>query len=77
MEYGAKAIRLFATHGIFSGEAVRRIQESPIELVTVTNTIPRRPDTAIPKMRFISVASLVAEAIRRNHMGMSISSLFR
>jgi ribose-phosphate pyrophosphokinase len=76
MECGASAIRLFASHGILSGEAVRRIQESPIELVTVTNTIPRRPDTSIPKIRYISVASLVAEAIRRNHMGMSISSLF-
>jgi ribose-phosphate pyrophosphokinase len=77
MECGAKAIRLFATHGILSGEAVRRIQESPIELVTVTNSIPRRADTSIPKIRYISVAPLVAEAIRRNHMGMSISSLFR
>jgi ribose-phosphate pyrophosphokinase len=77
MEYGAKSVRLFASHGIFSGEAIRRIQESPIELVTVTNSIPRRADTNIPKIRYISVAGLIAEAIRRNHMGMSISSLFR
>jgi len=74
---GAQAIRVYATHGIFSGNAVRNIQDSPVELVTVTNTIPPRAETLIPKVRYISVASLLAEAIRRNHMGMSISSLFR
>ncbi len=68
---------MFVTHGILSGEAVRRIQESPIDLVTVTDTIPRRPETDIPKIRYVSVAELLAEAIRRNYMGMSISSLFR
>lgn len=77
MECGAKAIRMFASHGIFSGEAVRRIQESPIELVTVTDSIPRRPETDIPKIRYVSVATLVGEAIRRNHAGVSISSLFQ
>ena len=77
MRDGAKAVRVFAAHGIFSGEAVRRILESPIELVTVTNTIPPRPGTQVPKIRYISVAQLLAEAIRRNYMGMSISSLFR
>jgi ribose-phosphate pyrophosphokinase len=77
LEQGAKAVRVFASHGIFSGEAVKRIQESPIDLVTVTNTIPRTPETNISKIRHISVAPILAEAIRRNHMGMSISSLFR
>lgn len=77
MENGAKAVRVFASHGIFSGEAVKRILESPIELVTVTNTIPPRPATLVPKIRYISVAQLLAEAIRRNHQGISISSLFR
>jgi len=77
MRDGAKAVRVFAAHGIFSGEAVKRILESPIELVTVTNTIPPRPATLVPQIRHISVAQLLAEAIRRNHMGISISSLFR
>jgi len=77
MEDGAKAVRVFAAHGIFSGNAVRNIQESPIELVTVTNTIPKRAETDIPKIRYISVAQLLAEAIRRNHAGVSISNLFR
>jgi ribose-phosphate pyrophosphokinase len=77
MRDGAKAVRVFAAHGIFSGEAVKRILESPIELVTVTNTIPPRAATVVPKIRYISVAQLLAEAIRRNHMGISISSLFR
>jgi ribose-phosphate pyrophosphokinase len=77
MESGAKAVRVFAAHGIFSGKAVTNILESPIELVTVTNTIPMRPDTDIRKIRYVSVAQLLAEAIRRNHKGISISSLFR
>jgi ribose-phosphate pyrophosphokinase len=77
MEYGAKAVRVFAAHGIFSGPAVERILDSPIELVTVTNTIPARPGTDVPKIRYVSVAELIAEAIRRNHQGISISSLFR
>jgi ribose-phosphate pyrophosphokinase len=70
-------VRVFAAHGIFSGNAIRNILDSPIDLVTVTNTIPPRPETTIPKIRYISVAQLLAEAIRRNHIGMSISSLFR
>lgn len=77
MEYGATAVRVFASHGIFSGNAIQNILESPIELVTVTNTIPRRNGTNIPKIRYVSVAELVGEAIRRNHAGVSISSLFR
>jgi len=77
IDHGAKAVRVFVTHGILSGQAVKRIQESPIDLVTVTDTIPARPETDIPKIRYVSVAELLAEAIRRNYMGMSISSLFR
>ncbi|MCB1217487.1 ribose-phosphate pyrophosphokinase [bacterium] len=76
MEDGASAVRVFATHGIFSGSAVERILESPIDLVTVCNTIPRRDGTSVHKIRYISVAQVLAEAIRRNHAGMSISSLF-
>lgn len=77
VDEGAAAVRVYATHGIFSGDAVKNIQESPIEKVTVTNTIPARPETQIEKIRYISVSELIAEAIRRNHRGESISSLFR
>ena len=77
LEEGAQAVRVFAAHGILSGEAVSRIEQSAIDLVTVTNTIPPRPETDNGKIRYISVAPILAEAIRRNHMGMSISSLFR
>lgn len=74
---GARAVRVYATHGVFSGNAVRNMLDSPVELVTVTNTIPQRIETAVPKIRYISVSNLIAEAIRRNHQGVSISSLFR
>ncbi|MCC7479697.1 ribose-phosphate pyrophosphokinase [bacterium] len=77
MESGATAVRAYATHGIFSGNAVQNVLESPVELMTVTNTIPQRDATNVERIRYISVARLIAEAIRRNYMGMSISSLFR
>ncbi len=77
MEHGATSVRAYASHGIFSGSAVQNILESPVELMTVTNTIPMRDATNVERIRYISVARLIAEAIRRNYMGMSISSLFR
>ena len=91
MESGAKAVRVFASHGILSGDAVKNIMDSPIELLTVTNTIAPRDGlvealaqgsqggngAGTSKLRYVSVAPLLAEAIRRNHAGISISSLFR
>jgi ribose-phosphate pyrophosphokinase len=74
---GAKAVRAYATHGVFSGPAVERIVRSRIELVTVTNSIPQSPKTSVSKIRYISVANLFAEVIRRNWMGLSISPLFK
>ncbi len=74
---GATAVRVFAAHGIFSGKAIQNILESPIDLVTVTNTIPKRSGTNISQIRYVSVAELIGEGIRRNHAGETMSSLFR
>jgi ribose-phosphate pyrophosphokinase len=74
---GASAVYAAATHAVLSGPAVRRIQESPIEEVIVSNTIPLSPEArACTKIHSVSVARLLAEAIKRIHHGDSISSLF-
>ncbi len=74
---GATSIFACATHAVLSGEAVRRIDESPIQSVLVTNTIPLGDDAQrSAKISVQSVAPLLGEAIKRIHHGDSISSLF-
>jgi ribose-phosphate pyrophosphokinase len=76
-ERGAKKIFAYATHPVFSGPAIDRIQESDIDRVIVTNTIPLSPTgKECTKIQQISIAPLLAEAIRRIHHGDSVSSLF-
>jgi ribose-phosphate pyrophosphokinase len=74
-ERGASAIHVAATHGIFAGTAIAQIQESPIETLFVTDTLPL-PATATSQVEVVSVAPLLAEAITRTHKGLSISALF-
>lgn len=71
---GAESIRVAVTHGIFSGNALSRINESVIEEVIITDTI-MQPDEVVsnPKVTIVSVAQLLAEAIRRIRTGESIS----
>ncbi len=77
VDKGATRVYAYATHAVLSGPAVDRIAKSPIEEVVVTNTIPFGPAAAAcPKLRALSVASLLAEAIRRIHSADSLSSLF-
>jgi len=76
-ENGAKAIYACATHGVLSGPAIERINNSDIEEVVLTDTIPlgdKGQQTS--KVRMLSVANLLAEAIRRIHEDESVSSLF-
>jgi ribose-phosphate pyrophosphokinase len=76
-ERGARKIVAVATHAVFSGPAITRISESPLERVIVTDSVPLREDgKACPKIRQVSVARLLAEAIRRIHASDSVSSLF-
>src|SRR5512138_839192 len=77
VDKGASRVFAYATHAVLSGPAVERIQRSPIEEVVVTDTIAVRPDVAAcKKIRVLSVAGLLAEAVRRIHMADSLSSLF-
>ena len=72
---GAKRVFAVATHAVLSGPAITRINESPLEEVVFTNTIPLSPQAkACKKIEVITVAPLVAEAIKRIHGNDSVSS---
>src|SRR5574344_1436915 len=73
---GAKAVYVCAAHPIFSGPAIERLTEAPIEEVIVTNTIPLDGKTLPSKIKQLSVAPLLGEAISRIHDDESVSSLF-
>ncbi len=73
---GAKRIYASCTHPVISGPAIKRLEESPIEEVVVTNTIPLDERRSSKKLTVLSVAPLLAEAIQRIHEGTSVSSLF-
>jgi ribose-phosphate pyrophosphokinase len=74
---GAKRVSACATHAVLSGPAVKRIVESPLSEVVVTNSIPLPEDAkGTGKFKVVSVARLLAEAIRRIHNSDSVSSLF-
>ena len=76
-EQGAKKIYAAAVHPVLSGPAIERLEASKIETLLVTNTLPL--DTAVarwPRIRPLSIAPLLGEAIRRIHEGASVSSLF-
>src|SRR5215208_5189823 len=74
---GAKNIIGCCSHAVLSGPAIKRIEESPLEQLKVTNTIPLGPHAqGCSKIKTLSVAHLIGEAIRRTHEEESISSLF-
>ena len=77
IEKGAKGVRACCTHPVLSGRAVKVLMESPIEEMVVTDTIPLREEAeACPKIRTLSISSLLAEAIRRIYEDESVSDLF-
>lgn len=73
---GAKDVWAYCTHAVLSGPALERISGSPLKELVVTDTIMPRPEFASARIRSLSVAPLVAEAIKRVHTGESISTLF-
>jgi ribose-phosphate pyrophosphokinase len=74
---GAKKIIGCCTHAVLSGPAIQRIEESALEELIVTNTIPLSSQAqGCRKIKTLSVAHLIGEAIRRTHEEESISSLF-
>jgi ribose-phosphate pyrophosphokinase len=74
---GARKIVACASHGVLSGPAVKRIAESPLTEVVVTDSIPlSEAARACPKIRQLSISRLLGEAIKRIHSSDSVSSLF-
>jgi ribose-phosphate pyrophosphokinase len=74
---GAPLVLACATHPVLSGPAIERLSQSAIDELIVTDTIPLRADAGrLEKLRVLSVAPLLGEAIRRTHDEASISSLF-
>lgn len=73
---GARSVRAFASHGVFSGPAIQRIKESVIEEVVVLDTIPLPEDLDCDKIKQLSVAPMFAEAIERIYQEVSVSKLF-
>jgi len=77
MDNGAREVLACCTHPVLSGAAIERVQDSALAELVVTDTIPLRPEAAAcPKIKVLSVAHLLAEAIKRTHYEQSISSLF-
>ena len=74
---GAKDVWAYATHAVLSGPAIERIDGSPLKELVVTDTIAlREAARACKRIRVLSVAPLVAEAIKRAHPGESFSTFF-
>jgi len=78
---GATGVDVVATHGLLTEGALERLREAPIDEICVTDTIPvSDPERFLdnhPRLRVLSVAPLIAEAIVRVHEGRSVSELFR
>jgi len=75
-EKGAKSVIVGATHGVLAGDAVKYLQDAPIDEVLVTDTIPLSENKKFKKIKILSVAPMLGEAIRRIHTNESVSSLF-
>ncbi len=77
MRHGAKSVHACVTHPVMSRNAVSALQGSMVQSLAVTDTIPLSPEAAaLEKIRVLSVAPLLGEAIRRIHNQDSVSSLF-
>jgi ribose-phosphate pyrophosphokinase len=73
---GALSVHATCSHAVFSGPAIERIHNSPIERVVVTNTIPLSEQKRSPKIVQLSVGELLAKAITNIHKELSVSELF-
>ncbi len=76
--YDVKKIYAACTHGVLSGQAIQNIERSSIEKLFVTNTIPLSPEAAnCPKIVQLSIAEMLAIAIKKIHIEESLSILFK
>ena len=76
-ELGARSIRIACTHGLFAAGALKRLSDQPDVLeIVCTNTVPIPLGEQTDKLRILSIAPALAEAVRRIHNGESVSALF-
>ncbi|KAJ3488243.1 hypothetical protein NLI96_g2960 [Meripilus lineatus] len=76
-EAGATRVFGLVTHGILSGNALQTIEESTLEKLVVTNTLPQSENVKrCKKIEVIDIGNVLAEVIRRSHYGESVSKLF-
>ncbi len=75
-ERGAEKVYASATHALLSGSAVEKLSASPLEELVVTNTIQIPEERRFERLRILSVAGLLAQAIRHIHLNESVSQLF-
>ena len=73
---GARDIFVAATHGVLCGPAIDRLQAAPVSQIVLTDSIPLTAEQQIDKIKVLSVASLLGEAIKRIHHDESISEIF-
>ena len=76
-DHGAKEVHIACTHGVLCGPAIDKLRDAPVNSIVVTDTIPLPEEKRLPTMQQLSVAPLLAEAIKRTHHDQSISELFR
>jgi ribose-phosphate pyrophosphokinase len=76
IERGVKGVYSCCTHPVLSGPAIKRIEGSLVKEVVVTDTIPLGPNKKLDKIKVLSMAPLLGEAIHRIHTGMSIGAMF-
>jgi ribose-phosphate pyrophosphokinase len=76
-ERRVKRMTVACTHGLFTGKAIERLKaQSDVDEIVVTDTVPLAKEKRLPNMTVLSVAPLLAEAIRNIHLGKSVSALF-
>ena len=76
IERGAKEVYACCTHGVLSGAAIERIENSKIKELLVLDTVPLTEEKAIPKIKQMSVSKVFADAIYRIHEGLPVSRIF-
>ncbi len=73
---GAREVYACATHAVLCGPAIERLRDAPLKQIVVTDTIPLPPNKQLPNIKVLTVAPLLADAIKRIHFNESVSRLF-
>ncbi len=76
LQNGATEVYAASIHGVFSGPALKRLQDSKIKEIVTTDTVPLAPEKLLPKIKQLTVAKLLGECIMRIHAGASVGALF-